>query len=98
MNLVARDFDPRIHLGSAIAREMEVEVAEQKNPSLLMTSRGKANRLVKILSVPMGCPAVNGRHDKTAEIFVRVHGLWQTRLRPGSSRNQQEQLADLCLY
>lgn len=75
MNLVGRDFDPRIYLGSAIAREMEVGVAEQKNPSLLMTSRGKASRLVKTLSVPMVCPAVNGRHDKTAEISVRVHGL-----------------------
>lgn len=45
VNLVERDFDPTISLGSAIAREMEVEVAEEKNSSLmLMTSRGKASR------------------------------------------------------
>lgn len=44
MNLVGRDFDPTIYLGSAVAREMEVEVAVQKDSSLTpMTSRGKAN-------------------------------------------------------
>lgn len=33
MNLVRRDFDPRIDLGFAIAREVEVEVAVQNTLS-----------------------------------------------------------------
>lgn len=76
MNLVWRDFDPRLDLGSAIAREMEVDVAVQNTLSpVQMTSYAKASDLSK---ARMACPAemvAMIRHPALS----KVHGLSQTR-------------------